>query len=89
LSGPADRASPLFPDLVPEPGAPAIVGRAALFAASIRAPLTGGALLVEMTGAWPALLPLLVATLGAQATADLLGGRPLYDALLERTERPM
>lgn len=81
-------ASPRLPTLIPEPGAPVIVGMAALFAASIRAPLTGAALLVEMTGAWPALLPLLVATLGAQATADLLGGRPLYDALLERGERP-
>ena len=62
----------------------AVVGMAAYFAAIVRAPLTGIVLIVEMTGNYALVLPLLVACLVAYGGADLLGDRPIYEALLER-----
>lgn len=63
----------------------AIVGMGALFAGSVRAPATGIVLMIEMTGALPALVPLVYAAVAADLTARLLGARPIYEALLERT----
>ena len=63
----------------------AIVGMGALFAGSVRAPATGVVLMIEMTGALPALVPLVYATVAAELTARALGARPIYEALLERT----
>ncbi len=62
----------------------AVVGMAAYFTAIVRAPLTGIVLMVEMTGDYALVLPLLVACLTAYGVADLLGDRPIYEALLER-----
>jgi CIC family chloride channel protein len=67
-----------------EPRAYAIVGMAALFAATVRAPLTGIVLLVEMTESYSLMLPLLAASFVAQWVADLARDRPIYEALLER-----
>ena len=63
----------------------AIVGMGALFAGSVRAPATGVLLMIEMTGALPALVPLVYGAVAAELTARLLGARPIYEALLERT----
>jgi chloride channel protein, CIC family len=63
----------------------AIVGMGALFAGSVRAPATGILLMIEMTGALSALVPLVYAAVAADLTARLLGARPIYEALLERT----
>lgn len=68
-------------------GALAVVGMAALFTAIVRAPLTGIVLIVEMTGNYSLMLPLLGACLCAYGVADLLGDRPIYEALLEHTLR--
>lgn len=62
----------------------AVVGMAAYFTAIVRAPLTGIVLIVEMTGNYSLVLPLLVASLTAYGVADFLGDRPIYEALLER-----
>ena len=62
----------------------AIVGMGALFAATVRAPLTGIVLMLEMTEGYSLMLPLLAATFVGQWTADLAGDRPIYEALLER-----
>ena len=62
----------------------AVAGMAALFAAIVRAPLTGIVLLLEMTGSYSLMLPLLAACFMAYAVADLLGDQPIYEALLER-----
>ena len=72
------------PDIVPEPGVFAVVGMAAYFAAIVRAPLTGIVLIVEMTGDYQQMLPLLVACFCAYAVAELLNDMPIYEALLER-----
>jgi CIC family chloride channel protein len=62
----------------------AVVGMAALFAAIVRAPLTGIVLIVEMTESYALMLPLLLACFVAYLFADLLGDQPIYEALLER-----
>lgn len=60
-----------------------IAGMAALLGATVRAPLTGVALVIEMTGCLPAGLMALLAAITADATARNLGGRPIYEAILE------
>lgn len=73
-----------LPAVVPEPAVFAVVGMAAYFAAIVRAPLTGIALIVEMTGNYRQMLPLLVACFCAYAVAEALKDLPVYEALLER-----
>ena len=77
----------LVPTLVPAPGVFAVAGMAAFFAATVRAPLTGIALAVEMTGDFAQLLQLILSCIGATLVAQGLGGRPVYALLLERTLR--
>ena len=62
----------------------AVVGMAALFSASVRAPLTGIVLIIEMTGASSLTLPLLLACLPAAIVPFWLGDAPIYEALRER-----
>jgi CIC family chloride channel protein len=68
---------------MPLPGY-AAVGMGALFVAVVRAPLTGIALVVEMTGVTSLLVPLLVACASAVAVPAMLGCRPIYDTLRDR-----
>lgn len=77
-------AHAIAPAAVPEPAVFAVVGMAAYFAAIVRAPLTGIALIVEMTGNYQQMLPLLVACFCAYAVAELMKDLPIYEALLER-----
>jgi len=72
------------PAIVPVPAVFAVVGMAAYFAAIVRAPLTGIVLIVEMTGDYQQMLPLLVTCFCAYAVAELLKDLPIYEALLER-----
>jgi len=76
-----------LPGTIDHPGAFAVVGMAAYFAAIVRAPLTGIVLIVEMTNTYAQILPLFVACFAAYAVADLLGDEPIYEALLERDLR--
>ncbi|EMI5491249.1 H(+)/Cl(-) exchange transporter ClcA [Providencia stuartii] len=75
----------IFPDYPIEIGTFAIAGMGALFAATVRAPLTGLVLVLEMTSNYQLILPMIITCLGATMVAQLLGGRPLYSVLLERT----
>ncbi len=77
-------ASAFLPEALSRPHLFAVVGMAAYFTAIVRAPLTGIVLMVEMTGNYSLVLPLLVACLTAYGIADFLGDRPVYEALLER-----
>jgi CIC family chloride channel protein len=77
-------AQRVLPHAVEHPETIAVVGMAAYFTAIVRAPLTGIVLVVEMTGNYSLVLPLLAACLTAYGVADLLGDRPVYEALLER-----
>jgi CIC family chloride channel protein len=55
-----------------------------LFAACVRAPLTGIVLTLEMTGRGDLTLALLSASLVAIVTTMLLNAQPIYETLKER-----
>ncbi|HKM95429.1 MAG TPA: H(+)/Cl(-) exchange transporter ClcA [Buttiauxella sp.] len=74
-----------FPAYHLEVGTFAIAGMGALFAASVRAPLTGIVLVLEMTDNYQLILPMIITCLGATLLAQFLGGKPLYSAILART----
>jgi chloride channel protein, CIC family len=63
----------------------AVVGMVALFSASVRAPLTGIVLAVEMTGRGDLILGMLAAALGSTLVAMLLKSEPIYESLEERS----
>lgn len=75
----------LFPDIKMSVGMFAVAGMGALFAATVRAPLTGILLVMELTNKYDLMLPLLITTVGATMTAQAIGGKPLYAQLLQRT----
>ena len=62
-----------------------VTAMAAYFAAIVRAPVTGVVLITEMTGDFTTLLPLVLTSLVAYLTAELLGTKPIYTQLLERS----
>ncbi len=62
----------------------AVVGMGALFSASVRAPLTGIVLTIEMTGRGDLSLPLLAASLMAMVVAMFLKSEPIYETLKRR-----
>ncbi|EEP92880.1 H(+)/Cl(-) exchange transporter ClcA [Yersinia kristensenii] len=74
-----------FPQYSIDAGTFAIAGMGALFAASVRAPLTGIVLVLEMTDNYQLILPMIVTCLGATLIAQFMGGKPLYSAILART----
>ncbi len=73
-----------FPQLSVNPEALAVVGMAALFTGVVRAPLTGVVLIVEMTGNYGQMLPLLLACFTAYAITEGFRVPPIYEALLAR-----
>lgn len=78
-------AMPLFPAYHLDAGTFAIAGMGALLAASVRAPLTGIVLVLEMTDNYQLILPMIITCLGATLLAQFLGGKPLYSTILQRT----
>ena len=74
-----------FPDLISHPGVYAIAGMAGIFSATVRAPLTGLVLAIEMTSNYELILPLIVTTVIASVFTALLGNEPIYTTLLKRT----
>jgi chloride channel protein, CIC family len=69
-------------------GAAAAFGVAAmggLFTATVRAPLVGMVLALELTGAVDLVVPIILTSVVASMVAQALGGRPIYEQLLERT----
>ena len=76
-----------MPGLTPPLPAIAAVAMGALFVAVVRAPVTGIALIVEMTGESSLFVPLLTAAASAVAVPAMLGSRPIYDTLRDREER--
>ena len=62
-----------------------IIGMVSLFAASVRSPITGTLLILEMTGDFNHLMALALSSALAYITAELLKGQPIYDALLQKS----
>src|SRR5690625_3717100 len=62
---------------------------AALFGSSVRAPLTGAFLMIEMTGSYTNAVPIILAAYIASYVANKLGNEPVYDTLRERSRRQL
>lgn len=62
-----------------------ILAMAGLFAATIRAPLTGIVIVMEMTNGYMLILPLILTCVSATFIAQTLGSLPLYSAILQIT----
>ncbi len=73
-----------WPSLTPTPELLATIGMAAVLTGSVRAPLTGIVLIVEMTGRYHLLYALLLAALVAYALAERVESEPIYESLLRR-----
>jgi CIC family chloride channel protein len=71
----------LNPNLGGSPLACSVVAMGALFSATVRAPVTGIILSVEMTGRGDLSLGLLSASLAAMVVATLLKSEPIYETL--------
>lgn len=64
-----------------------IMAMAALFSASVRAPITGTVLIMEMTASYEQLLPLAISSMVALIIAELCRSKPIYEELLQRSLR--
>jgi CIC family chloride channel protein len=73
-----------FPALGIHPPAFALIGMTAFFTGTVRTPVTGIVLVIEMTASFTAALPMLGAAFAAMMAADLTGIPPIYDSLRER-----
>ena len=62
----------------------ALVGMAAFFGATVRAPVTGIVIVIEMTATTAVAIPMLGATAAAVLVTKLTGSPPIYDSLRER-----
>lgn len=65
-------------------GAFALVGMGAVFAGVVRAPMTSVLIVVEMTGSYGLILPLMIANLTSYALARRCSPLPIYEALLDQ-----
>jgi CIC family chloride channel protein len=62
----------------------ALVGMAAFFGATVRAPVTGMVLVAEMTATTEVLVPMMAATGAAVLAASIVGSPPIYDSFRQR-----
>ena len=71
----------IMPECSIPPGVFAMMGMAGLFSASIRAPLTGIVLIIEITQNYDLIVPLMLTCLTATATSLCFNKAPLYHQL--------
>ena len=74
----------LWAAVPPSGGGYALVGMAATTAASIHAPLTAAVMIFELSGDYPIVLPLIVATVISTAVSKRLGSESVYETELRR-----
>ncbi|HTX17166.1 MAG TPA: chloride channel protein [Bacteroidota bacterium] len=74
----------LFHHSMDEVGAFALVGMGAVFAGIIRAPMTSVLIIIEMTGGYSLILPLMIANMTAYGLARRWRPLPMFEALLEQ-----
>lgn len=73
----------LLPGAGVSPSVFATIGMVAVLAGSVRAPLTGVVLIVEMTGEYGLLYALLLGAFAAYLAAEAVRDKPIYDKLLD------
>jgi len=61
-----------------------VLGMAGYFSAIVRAPVTGTILILEMTGAYDLLLPLMIVSIISYSIPEYFKDKPIYEALLKR-----
>lgn len=76
-----------FPATGANPTAFAVTGMAAFFTAVVRAPLTGIILVIELTGNYTQLLPMLAACFTAMLIPTMWRNPPIYDSLKPRANK--
>jgi chloride channel protein, CIC family len=85
LGGTVGRLDATLLGHIGEPiGAFALVGMGAVFAGVIRAPMTSVLIIIEMTGGYSLILPLMIANMAAYILARHARPTPIYEALLEQ-----
>ena len=84
-----NTAHALAPAWAGHPEVFAVLGMGALLTAIVRAPLTGIVLMIELTGKYDYMLPLLVSCLVAYGIAEGLRDLPVYEALRRRAKHRM
>lgn len=77
-------AHSLWPEIVINPGAYAIVGMAAVFAGAARAPITAVLIVFEMSGDYKLILPLMLATVVSTFVAESIFRESIYSLKLRR-----
>jgi len=77
-------AQALLPQLALQPGAYALVGMAALFAAVTRASLTSIVMVFELSGSYELILPLLLGAVIATLVADAVQPTDYYQSMVAR-----
>ncbi len=60
-----------------------VLGMAGYFSAIVRAPITGTILILEMTGAYDLLLPLMIVSIISYSIPEYFKDKPVYEALLQ------
>lgn len=65
----------------------AVAAMGGLFSSTVRAPLVGIVLVLELTGAYTLLVPAILTCVFSNIIAEWLGGKPIYEVLLDRTLR--
>lgn len=60
-----------------------VLGMAGYFSAIVRAPITGTILILEMTGAYDLLLPLMIVSIISYSIPEYFKDKPVYEALLK------
>jgi CIC family chloride channel protein len=80
-----EAARLLLPEIGIDPLVFAICAMGGLFAASVRAPIVGVALTLELTGSYALVLPVMLTCVTADIVARACGGRAIYSQLLDRT----
>ena len=61
-----------------------VLGMAGYFSAIVRAPVTGTILILEMTGAYDLLLPLMIVSIISYSIPEYFKDKPIYEALMKR-----
>ncbi|MBI5592020.1 MAG: H(+)/Cl(-) exchange transporter ClcA [Deltaproteobacteria bacterium] len=61
-----------------------VLGMAGYFSAIVRAPVTGTILILEMTGAYDLLLPLMIVSIISYSIPEYFKDKPIYEALLHQ-----